>query len=93
MKDVVELRKKHLEAHGKSLNYENVENELFDFVEDEAFEKIDDKPRIMLVSKEFTPEVTSAVLWLINLNLDIGCIKLAPYKIDENRIGLVSLCT
>jgi len=90
LKDVVELRKKHLEAHGKSLNDENVEDELFDFVEDEAFEKIDDKPRIMLVSKEFRPEVTSAVLWLRKFNLDISCIKLTPYKIDEHRIGLVS---
>ena len=90
MKDVVNLRKKHLEINGKKVSEEEVKNELFAFVENQDFEKLDDKPRIILVSKNFRPEVTSAVMWLRKFEVDLKCVKLTPYKIDENRIGLVS---
>lgn len=90
MKDIVELRKKHLESHGKSSSEEEVEEQLFDFVENEDFEHLDDKPRIVIVSKEFRPEVTSTVLWLRKFGIDMSCVKLTPYHLGDNRIGLVS---
>ena len=88
--DVIAMRKKHLERQGKSLTNEEIEKELFDFIENEDFEQLDDKPRIMLVAKDFRPEVTTAVLWLRKFGIDLSCVKLSPYKIDEDRIGLVS---
>jgi len=69
---------------------EETKKELFSFIDNDDFEELDDKPRIMLVSKEFRPEVTASVLWLRKFGLDISCIKLTPYKIDGDRIGLVS---
>ena len=38
--------------------------------------------RIILVSAEFSKELTTAVLWLNDRNLDIRCVRLRPCKID-----------
>ncbi len=39
--------------------------------------------RIILVSADFSAEITTAVLWLIDRGLDIRCVKMFPYKLDE----------
>jgi hypothetical protein len=44
----------------------------------------------MLVEKEFRPEVTTTMLWLRKFGVDISCIKLMPYKLDDEKIGIVS---
>ncbi len=90
MDDVVFLRKNFITKNGKEQTDEEIKKELFDFIDNDDFEELDDKPRIMLVAKEFRPEVTSAVLWLRKFTVDISCVKLVPYKIDDERIGLVS---
>jgi hypothetical protein len=90
LKDVVSLRKEFLTKNSKEQNDEEIKKELFDFIDNDDFEELDDKPRIMLVAKEFRPEVMASVLWLRKFGLDISCIKLIPYKIDEEKIGLVS---
>jgi hypothetical protein len=41
--------------------------------------------RIVLASSEFSRELTSSVLWLINHDIDIRCIRLKPYRLD-NRL-------
>ncbi|OJW24845.1 MAG: hypothetical protein BGO51_12200 [Rhodospirillales bacterium 69-11] len=41
--------------------------------------------RIVLASAEFSKELTSAVLWLIARTIDIRCVRLKPYSLD-NRI-------
>jgi Endonuclease NucS len=41
--------------------------------------------RIILVSREFNPEVISAVLWLRDFNVDIQCTRLAPF-LDEDKL-------
>lgn len=90
MNDVVSLRKNFIAKNGKEQTVEEIKKELFDFIDNDDFEELDDKPRIILVAKEFKPEVTSAVLWLRKFAVDISCVKLVPYKIDDERIGLVS---
>lgn len=40
--------------------------------------------RILLVSEDFSKELTSAVLWLREHNIDIRCIRLRPYKHDTH---------
>lgn len=42
---------------------------------------------IVLVSAEFSREVTSSVLWLIDHGIDIRCVRLRPYTLD-NRVLL-----
>jgi hypothetical protein len=38
--------------------------------------------RIVLVSAEFSKELTTAVLWLNHQGLDIRCVRLKPYNLD-----------
>ena len=90
MEEVVSLRKDFIAKNGKEQTDEEIKKDLFDFIDNADFEELDDKPRIMLVAKEFRPEVTTAVLWLRKFGVDISCIKLMPYKIDDEKIGLVS---
>ena len=39
--------------------------------------------RIILVSSEFSKELTTSVLWLCECGLDIRCIRLRPYSFQE----------
>lgn len=41
--------------------------------------------RIVLASADFSKELTSSVLWLIDHTIDIRCVRLKPYRVD-NRI-------
>jgi hypothetical protein len=41
--------------------------------------------RIVLAGAEFSREITTAVLWLNDRDLDIRCVRLSPYK-DGNRL-------
>ena len=41
--------------------------------------------RIVLASAEFSKELTSSVLWLIDHTIDIRCVRLKPYVL-EGRI-------
>lgn len=90
MDEIVSLRKEFIGKNNKKQTDEETKKELFDFIESDDFEELDDKPRIMLVAKDFRPEVTASVLWLRKFGIDVSCIKLTPYKIDDDRIGLVS---
>lgn len=42
--------------------------------------------RIILVAREFRPEVTSTVIWLRGNNIDIQCVKVVPYILGEKII-------
>ena len=39
-----------------------------------------EKPRIILVSSNFSKELTTSVLWLNRTGMDITCVRLQPYK-------------
>lgn len=38
--------------------------------------------RIVLVSSDFSKEVTTAVMWLNQYDLDVKCVRLRPYNLD-----------
>jgi hypothetical protein len=42
--------------------------------------------RIILVSADFSKEVTTSVLWLNDHGLDIRCVRLKPYKLDDRVV-------
>jgi hypothetical protein len=90
LRDVISLRADYLARKGNPTSTDEVKNDVLAFIEKEDFEEINDTPRIILVSKEFRPEVTASVLWLRKFGLDLSCIKLTPYNIDDETIGLVS---
>lgn len=62
-------------------NEEEASAEILDFLqvdtEDEA--ELTGEVRIVLVSANFSTELTTAVLWLNKHDLDITCIRLSPY--------------
>ena len=43
-----------------------------------------ERPRIILASANFSKELTTGVLWLNDVGLDITCVKLQPCKMDDS---------
>jgi hypothetical protein len=76
------LKSKGLDQDAKSSLYEFLE---WENEADEEEETFANDVRIVLVSAEFSKELTTSVLWLNSRKLDIRCVKMAPYK-DGNRI-------
>ena len=66
----------------------NAERELLDFLgwtepnEDDFALEV----RIVLVSADFSTELTTSVLWLNERNLDIRCVRLTPYKHNNQTL-------
>ena len=42
--------------------------------------------RIVLAAADFSPEVTSTVLWLNERDLDIICVRIQPYRLRESTL-------
>jgi hypothetical protein len=76
----------YLAANGEKSDFEDVKSRIIEFIDNDEFEELNDSPRIILVSREFRPEVTASVLWLRKFGLDIRCIKLSPFQMDEDTI-------
>lgn len=88
--DVVALRRNFLSSSDVDRSEDSVREEILSFIENDEFEEIDDKPRIIIIAKEFRSEVTATIMWLRRFGLDISCVRLTPYEINSDLIGLVS---
>ena len=79
---VVEVFAQFLEAHGKV--DQDPRAAVLDFLgwdspdEDQFSQDV----RIVLASAEFSREITSSVLWLIDHGVNIRCVRLKPYRLD-----------
>src|SRR4051794_18228989 len=80
---------KAVEAHGAYLarlgRSEDARGSILGLLEwdepdEDAFAKY---VKIVLVSSDFHPEISTTVLWLNRRGLDIRCIRVRPYKLDE----------
>jgi hypothetical protein len=49
-------------------------------------ENLNDKQRIILVSKEFHSDVVPAVLWLRESEIDITCVRLTPHLDEQGNL-------
>ena len=56
------------------------------FIDAENFEVLNEKQRIILVSKEFHSDVVSSVLWLRDYGIDVSCVKLTPYADGDGNL-------
>ncbi len=90
LSEVVREYQNYLSKKGKITNEEEAKKQIVDFIENNEFEELSDRPRIIIVSKEYRTEVTASVLWLRNFGIDITCIKLTPYELDNDTIGFES---
>lgn len=70
----------------RELNGEQARNEILRFITNDEFEEVSDRPRIILVSRQFRAEVTASVLWLRQFGLDISCVRLLPYDLGDGGI-------
>lgn len=81
-KKAVDVYQKYLDKRNLE---KNAEQEIKDFLGwDEPLE--DQFPadvRIVLASANFSKELTTTVMWLNERNLDIRCVRVQPYKLDE----------
>ncbi len=78
----VEAHRKYLLSVGSSEDPAQAIREFLDIEEDEAI-ALSDKVRIVLASAEFSPELTTAVLWLNKQGLDLRCVQMRPHQIGE----------
>ena len=80
---IVQIFQDYLNKLGTS---KDAEDELRDFFEEEVYSgiRLNNEQRIILVAADFRIEVTSTVLWLLERNVDIKCIKVTPSKHGEN---------
>lgn len=80
---VVDIYEKYLKDNGLD---DNPRDKILEFLEwEEADEdQFGQDVRIVLASAEFSKELTTAVMWLNERNLDIRCVRLKPYK-DGDR--------
>lgn len=70
-------------THGAEI--ENAKKEILAFIETSAYtDELSGDVRIILVSANFSPEVTTAVLWLNKRDLDITCFRLIPHRNGED---------
>ncbi len=42
--------------------------------------------RIILAAADFGKELTTAVLWLIDRDVDIRCVRMKPYRLNDGRV-------
>ncbi len=82
---VVEIFAEHLVRHGisddaRTLLLKHLE---WDSPEDGEFAA---NVRIVLASADFSKELTTAVLWLNEQGLDVQCIRLTPYRLNQTLL-------
>jgi hypothetical protein len=81
LKGAIDIYQKHLNRLGES---KDAEIELRNFLGCEEQEVIfPNDVRIVLAAANFSPEITTAVIWLNQRDLDIRCVRLTPYQLNE----------
>ena len=88
--DLVEMHVKYQKQKGVEITSEAAQASILDFIENDDFEELNDRPRIILVAKEFRPEVTASVLWLRKFALDISCVKWDTYELTNGNVAVNS---
>jgi hypothetical protein len=84
--DLVDMYARYQKQKGADLTTEAAQGAILDFIDNDDFEELNDRPRIILVAKEFRPEVTASVLWLRKFEIDISCVKWDPYELSEDCV-------
>lgn len=73
-------------ADAQRLEVDQARTALTEWIE-EPIEELPNRVRIILLSADFSTEVTSTVLWLNdNYDTDIACFRLSPYRLGEELL-------
>jgi hypothetical protein len=79
----ISYRKKY---YNETLSEGEAQNQIVEFIESDSFTELSNKPRIILCSEGFSQEITATVLWLRESDIDVSCVKITPYKVDEKVV-------
>ncbi len=90
MDQLSNIHRDFLNKKGISCSEEDAGNKIKNFIVDPDFTELNGRPRIILVSREYSKEVTASVMWLLKFGIDIRCVKITPYVLDNQKIALVS---
>ncbi len=84
--NAVEAHAQYLKANGNEAA--NAEDAILQFLgwEEPEEDNFGNDVRILLVSAEFSKEITSSVLWLNERDLDIRCVRIKPYKLNSQLL-------
>ena len=88
--DVCQLHREYAKNRGKEFDDDRIRDKILGFIENEEFEEVSDRSRIILVARQFRPEVTASVLWLRKFGVEISCVKLSPYDMGKGEIAFES---
>lgn len=78
--DIISIYQKYLFNKGVSESAEDNIKEFYNIPSIDEIEINKGEQRIILVAANFRKEVTSTVMWLLEHNISIKCIKVLPYK-------------
>lgn len=81
--DIKDIFQEYLDTQGKN---EYADKILSQFLGYEDFSEVvlnNEDQRIILIAANFRKEVTSTVMWLIDHNIKIKCIKVTPYELGD----------
>jgi hypothetical protein len=81
---VVEVYAAHLRSAGGEADARSAILEFLDWEEPDE-DRFAQDVRIVLVSAEFSKELTTAVMWLNERGLDVRCVRMKPYA-DNGRV-------
>lgn len=84
IEDIIEIYSESEQKKGKDVDFEQAESEIKEFIQNDNFKDLDDQPRIILVAQEFKPDTTSSIFWLRTFGVDIKCVKLEAYSIEDS---------
>jgi hypothetical protein len=84
-KKVVEIYGRYLERHSIE---KNAEEDILNFLDwnEPSEEQFPADIRIVLVSGDFSKELTTTVMWLNERDLDIRCVRVQPYRLGEELL-------
>lgn len=84
-----------VDTHARFLNpgqpdHDHAQSSILKFLgwEDPDEDQFAQDTRIILASANFGKELTTAVLWLRERDIDIRCVRLQPYRMEDGRILL-----
>ena len=85
--DAIDIFQNYKQQNGyASYSLEEAKDEIRNFFEDDIAEsEFAEDVKTILVSQNFSAELTTSVIWLNERNLDITCIKIQPYN-DNGKI-------
>jgi len=82
--DIKDIFQRYLDSQASD---ENADDVISDFLGIEDFNEAEinkGDQRIILIAASFRKEVTSTVMWLLEHNIHIKCIRVTPYKLNDN---------